>query len=199
MTPRTKRALFTILGEQRRFVYLAVTLLSAAGVWAATRLPSAIYPELEFSRVTIVVQGTSLGARQVLFSITRPIEEAVSIVPGVTRVQSRAIRGGSETNGGLEVRTAEVRLVGVLRLHPDPLGPRHRVPLHRVGSCAPFLDRLQTVADSPVPQTAGQQCRLPAAEHADQVGRDGGKCRLARAGTEIDEGAPARSRASLVQ
>jgi len=105
MTPRTKRALFTILGEQRRFVYLAVTLLSAAGVWAATRLPSAIYPELEFSRVTIVVQGTSLGARQVLFSITRPIEEAVSIVPGVTRVQSRAIRGGSETNVTFAPRT----------------------------------------------------------------------------------------------
>jgi CzcA family heavy metal efflux pump len=34
----------------------------------------------------------------VLFSITRPIEEAVSIVPGVTRVQSRSIRGGSEIN-----------------------------------------------------------------------------------------------------
>ncbi len=105
MMPRTKRALFTILGEQRRFVYLAVTLLSAAGIWAATRLPSAIYPELEFSRVTIVVQGTSLGARQVLFSITRPIEEAVSIVPGVTRVQSRAIRGGSETNVTFAPRT----------------------------------------------------------------------------------------------
>jgi CzcA family heavy metal efflux pump len=33
-----------------------------------------------------------------LFSITRPLEEAVSIVPGVTRVQSRSIRGGSEIN-----------------------------------------------------------------------------------------------------
>src|SRR5262245_1283158 len=33
-----------------------------------------------------------------MFSIAEPIEAAVSIVPGVTRVQSRAIRGGSETN-----------------------------------------------------------------------------------------------------
>src|SRR6476646_10619938 len=102
---RHKRALFTILGEQRRFVYMAVVLLSVAGIWAALRLPSAIYPELEFSRVTVVVQGTSLGARQVLFSITRPIEEAVSIVPGVTRVQSRSIRGGSETNVTFSPRT----------------------------------------------------------------------------------------------
>jgi len=92
-----RRGWFDLLAEQRRFVYLAVALLSAAGVWAGTRLPSAIYPELAFSRITILVQGTALGARPVLFSITRPVEEAVSIVPGVTRVQSRSIRGGSET------------------------------------------------------------------------------------------------------
>jgi CzcA family heavy metal efflux pump len=95
---RERRSLFSVLSEQRRFVYLAVALLTAAGIWAALQLPSAIYPELVFSRITIVAQGTSLGARQVLFSITRPIEEAVSIVPGVTRVQSRSIRGGSEIN-----------------------------------------------------------------------------------------------------
>jgi multidrug efflux pump subunit AcrB len=93
-----KRSLFGLLAEQRRFVYLAITVLSVAGIWAATQLPSAIYPELTFSRVTVVVEGSSLGARQVLFGITRPIEEAVAIVPGVTRVQSRSIRGGSETN-----------------------------------------------------------------------------------------------------
>ena len=86
------------MNEQRRFVYLVVTLLTLAGVWAATRLPSAIYPELKFSRITVVAEGSSLGARQVLFSITRPLEEAASIVPGVIRVTSRSIRGGSETN-----------------------------------------------------------------------------------------------------
>ncbi|HKW47927.1 MAG TPA: efflux RND transporter permease subunit [Gemmatimonadaceae bacterium] len=95
---RERRGLFGILNEQRRFVYLAVVLLTAGGIWAALQLPSAIYPELVFSRITVVTQGTSLGARQVLFTITRPIEEAVSIVPGVTRVQSRSIRGGSEIN-----------------------------------------------------------------------------------------------------
>src|SRR5436189_5326190 len=60
-------------------------------------LPSAIYPELEFSRIKIVAQGSTLGARQVVFSVTRPLEEAVSVVPSVTRVQSHSIRGASET------------------------------------------------------------------------------------------------------
>jgi multidrug efflux pump subunit AcrB len=90
--------LFALLAEQRRFIYLVVALLSAAGLWAAFRLPSAIYPELTFSRITIVAEGSALGARQMLFTVTRPIEEAVSVVPGVTRVRSRSIRGGSETN-----------------------------------------------------------------------------------------------------
>ncbi len=88
--------LFDILSRQQRLVYLVVALLSAAGVWMALRLPSAIYPELSFSRITIVAQGSTLGARQVVFSITRPLEEAVSIVPGVTRVRSHSIRGASE-------------------------------------------------------------------------------------------------------
>ena len=90
--------LFGFLAQQRRFIYLAIAVLSGAGIWAALQLPSAIYPELSFSRITIVAQGSSLGARQVLFSITRPIEEAISIVPGVQRVTSRSIRGSSETN-----------------------------------------------------------------------------------------------------
>ncbi|HEY3934264.1 MAG TPA: efflux RND transporter permease subunit [Gemmatimonadales bacterium] len=93
-----ERSLFAALTAQRRFVYLIVALLSIGGIWAGLRLPSAIYPELQFSRVTIVTQGGALGARQTMFSVTRPIEEAVSVVPGVTRVQSRSIRGGSETN-----------------------------------------------------------------------------------------------------
>ena len=88
--------LFDALTAQRRFIYLAVSLLSIAGLWQATRLPSAIYPELKFPRIMIVAEGASLGARQMVFAVTRPIEEAVSIVPGVVRVHSRSIRGESE-------------------------------------------------------------------------------------------------------
>jgi CzcA family heavy metal efflux pump len=87
-----------VIARQRRFIYLMTALLSVAGIWAAFQLPSAIYPELNFSRITVVTQGSALGARQILFAVTRPIEEAVSIVPGVTRVRSRSIRGASEVN-----------------------------------------------------------------------------------------------------
>jgi CzcA family heavy metal efflux pump len=88
--------LFDVLVHQRRFIYLVIALLSAAGISSALRLPSAIYPELTFPRIAIVAEGSSLGARQVVFSVTRPIEEAVSVVPGVRRVRSKSIRGASE-------------------------------------------------------------------------------------------------------
>ena len=96
VAPARRWSLARAVASQRRFVYLVVALLCAAGIWAALRLPSAIYPELQFPRITIVAQGSALGARQVVFAITQPIEAAVGVVPGVTRVTSRSIRGASE-------------------------------------------------------------------------------------------------------
>ncbi len=91
-------SLFDGLVRQRRFVYLVVALLSVAGIGAALNLPSAIYPELLFPRITVVAEGSALGAQQIVFSITRPLEEAVSVVPGVSRVDSKTIRGSSQIN-----------------------------------------------------------------------------------------------------
>ena len=89
-------SLFDTLVRQRRFIYMVVAILSVAGIWSALQLPSAIYPELLFPRITIVAQGSALGAQQVVFGVTRPLEEAVSVVPGVTRVDSKTIRGASQ-------------------------------------------------------------------------------------------------------
>ncbi len=88
--------LFDLLSAQRRFVYLAVAIASAVGIWTALSLPSAIYPELLFPRITVVAEGSALGSREVVFAIARPIEEAVTSVQGVRRVTSRSIRGSSE-------------------------------------------------------------------------------------------------------
>jgi CzcA family heavy metal efflux pump len=87
---------FDALVRQRRTVYLVVALLFTAGVGAALRLPAAIYPELKFPLITVVAQGTALGPREMVFGVTRPLEEAAGTVPGVERVRSRTIRGAAE-------------------------------------------------------------------------------------------------------
>ena len=111
---------FDLLVRQRRFTYLAVALLTAAGIAAALSLPSSIYPELRFQQITIIAQGTALAARPQLFSVTRPLEEAVSVVPGIQKVRSRTIRGASE----LALRVAAVRGIalaeGVYMWFPGP-------------------------------------------------------------------------------
>ena len=115
--------LFDWLSRQRRFVYLVVSLASAAGLWAAFTLPSAIYPELNFSRIIVVAEGSTLGARQVVFSITRPIEEAVSIVPGVTRVHSHSIRGGAEIQITFAPRTDMAYTLQLVRARVNQVTP----------------------------------------------------------------------------
>lgn len=96
---------FNHLVRQRRFVYLAVAILSVTGVVMATRLPSSIYPELRFSRITIVAQGTSLSSRQQMYAVTRPLEQAVSVVPGLQRLRSLSIWGSSELSLTFEPNT----------------------------------------------------------------------------------------------
>jgi CzcA family heavy metal efflux pump len=97
--------LVDLLSAQRRFIYLATALLAGAGIWAARRIPSAIYPELTFPRIAVVAQGATLGAEQVVFTVTRPLEEALSSVPGAQRVRSRSIRGSAEISVDFAPRT----------------------------------------------------------------------------------------------
>jgi multidrug efflux pump subunit AcrB len=75
---------------------LLTILATAAGVWAMLRMPNSVYPEASFPRVAVVAElpGTSLELMEI--SVTRPLENAVSTVPGVERVQSSTIRGSSE-------------------------------------------------------------------------------------------------------
>ena len=107
--------LFDVLAHQRRLILLVVGLLTAVGIWCALRLPSAIYPELQFNRIQVVIEGSALGARQMVFSVTRPVEEAVSVVPGVIRVDSRTIRGALEMSVYFDPRTNMINALSLVR------------------------------------------------------------------------------------
>lgn len=168
--------LFHLLSAQRRFVYLAVAIASAIGIWTALSLPSAIYPELLFPRITIVAQGTALGAREVVFTISRPIEDALTSVQGVRRVTSRSIRGSSEIqlyfdeHADMQValqqtqqRVAEVR---------DALPPGVHVDVQRLSpSVFPILSyNLEGGDPAALYDLALYQIR-PALSHVPAVGR----------------------------
>jgi multidrug efflux pump subunit AcrB len=92
-------------------VVLTTVLLVAGGVYSYTLMPRGIYPEVTFPRIAVVarVPGLSVANTQVL--VTRPLEEAVTTVPGVAQVRSKTIRGSSELsidfNPGTDMLRAE--------------------------------------------------------------------------------------------
>jgi multidrug efflux pump subunit AcrB len=79
-----------------RAIVLGVVLLTGAGVYSMSTLPSNIYPEVEFPRIVMVAKAGDLAPRMMQLAVTRPLEEAARTVLGVRRVRSRTIRGATE-------------------------------------------------------------------------------------------------------
>ncbi len=77
-------------------IVLTTGMLTILGVVSMLRMPSGIYPEVAFPRVVVIAQTPGLAVKDVEVAVTRPIEEAVSIVLGVIRVRSKSVRGASE-------------------------------------------------------------------------------------------------------
>jgi multidrug efflux pump subunit AcrB len=77
-------------------VWLALIALSLAGIRAIAVLPSGIYPEMTFPRVVVVAHAGQLAPDLVEAQVTRPLEEALAVVPGVRHVRAKTIRGAVE-------------------------------------------------------------------------------------------------------
>ena len=94
--PTPGRNLVAIARPYFGLIVLSTLLLMVWGVVSMLHMPSGIYPEVSFPQIAVIVETPALGIRDVETVMTRPIEERVSIVPGVNRVQSKTVRGASE-------------------------------------------------------------------------------------------------------
>src|SRR5947208_4135711 len=77
-------------------VVITVGLLTAGGIYSATRMPMSVYPEVTFPRISVVVRVPGLAVPNMEVQVTRPVEQVVSTVIGATRVRAKTIRGASE-------------------------------------------------------------------------------------------------------
>ena len=85
-----------LLRRYAAFVWIAILSLAALGVHAIFALPSGIYPEMVFPRVVVVAHAGQIAADLVEAQVTRPLEQALAVVPGVRYVRARTIRGAAE-------------------------------------------------------------------------------------------------------
>jgi len=84
------------LSRHARSVVLAVVILSIAGVFAALRLPVALFPAIDFPRIAVNIDAPDRSAERMLTEVSIPMEEAVRTVPGVRSLRSKTTRGSAE-------------------------------------------------------------------------------------------------------
>jgi CzcA family heavy metal efflux pump len=76
-------------------IFVILTLVGV-GIYLASTIPVAVFPEVDFPRVLVGVDNGVAPIDQMEVTITRPIEEALNSVQGLERVQSITSRGSAE-------------------------------------------------------------------------------------------------------
>jgi CzcA family heavy metal efflux pump len=92
MTPR----LGDFIEAHGRALVLIVFSFALAGVIFLFQLPVAIFPQTDFPRIVILVDNGIAPVNVQMLSVTRPLEEAIRLVPGITDVRSVTARGSTE-------------------------------------------------------------------------------------------------------
>lgn len=92
MTPR----LADFVAAHGRALILIAVSFAVAGLIFTFRLPIAIFPQTDFPRIVILVDNGIAPVDVQMIKVTRPIEQAVRMVPGITNVRSTTSRGSTE-------------------------------------------------------------------------------------------------------
>ncbi len=95
MTDNEKK--FWVSSYAKPAIFLIV-VLAAVGGFLALRIPVAVFPSTSFPRIVIGVDNGVMPIDQMMVTITRPVEETVNSVPGLTQVRSRTSRGQAEVD-----------------------------------------------------------------------------------------------------
>jgi len=103
------------ISNQKRAVLLVIALLSVGGLIALARIPRALFPQTDFPRIIVVAENGVAPAQQTLVSVTRPVEEAMSGIPGVARIKSTTARGSSEIDLFFDWRTDIVQTLQIVQ------------------------------------------------------------------------------------
>lgn len=99
--PKASSVTLSILAALRRrsaAVWMVTALLVVMGIGALLRMPSSIYPEVEFPRIVVVAKSGDAPPDVFVATTTRPLEAALSSVMGLSRIRSKTVRGAAEVS-----------------------------------------------------------------------------------------------------
>ena len=107
-------------------MFMISGVITLLGVISLTRLPVDLMPEFEQPQLTVRTNYAGVGPLEMEELITRPIEQAVSAVPGVTRVESTSSEGNSQVRLNFDWGTDLSEAADEVRTRVDRM--RNRLP-----------------------------------------------------------------------
>ena len=87
---------FSAIRRFRSVSLLLTLVLALIGGGHASGIPIAIYPSIDFPRVSVIVSAQDIPFREMESRVTRPVGIALRGVRGVEEVRSRTMQGSSE-------------------------------------------------------------------------------------------------------
>src|SRR5467141_2087474 len=116
-------------------LFVVVSLALVGGFFAFT-IPISVFPNTDFPRIVIGVDNGVMPIDQMLVTITRPLEEAVNSVPGLTSVRSITSRGSAEIDlflaWGSDMILTLQRVDAVVARVQSSLPPTAKLETHRL-------------------------------------------------------------------
>ena len=107
-------------------MFMISAVITLLGAISLTRLPVDLMPEFEQPTLTVRTSYTGVGPLEMEELITRPMEQAVSAVPGITRVQSQSSEGNSQVQLNFEWGSDLGEAADEIRTRVDRM--RNRLP-----------------------------------------------------------------------
>ena len=88
--------LSALVTRRRRSLLTLLFMLIAAGGIVGFTMPVALFPDVRFPRIAISVDAGDRPVDQMETVITRPVEQAIRAIPGVSSLRSNTSRGSAE-------------------------------------------------------------------------------------------------------
>ena len=139
----------------KSIIFVILTLV-AVGVYLALTIPVAVFPDTNFPRIVVGVDNGVFPIDQMLVTVTKPLEDAVNIVPGLDHLYSITSRGTAEIdlffNWNVDMnRTLELVNAALARVQTS-LPPTAKITANRL-TFAAFPIMGYSLTSDKIPQT----------------------------------------------
>src|SRR6195952_2723150 len=77
-------------------IAVLLSLILMSGAYFYTRMQTSLFPEITFPKIKIIVEAGEEPVNKMMVTVTKPIENAVKLIPDLQDVRSITSRGSCE-------------------------------------------------------------------------------------------------------